>query len=200
MLCPEIMDARLQSSFTAMVVGPTGCGKTELLLSLTANAKRVANPHPIEIDYCYGIWQERFGKLTGVNFHNGMINMEDRYEVGGQNRWLIIDDLADELVGTKKLNKLFTKQSHHLNVSVILVTRNLFQKNLCQMSLNCHYMFLFYNPRDVSTVQTLAKQFSDKSLPKGNKKLHSHLFLDLKQRTDPRARVRAGFAKDEPVR
>ena len=115
---PEIMDTRLKSPFTAMAVGPTGCGKTELLLSLIANAKRVANPHPIEIDYCYGMWQERFGRLTGVNFHKSMIDVEDRYKVGGKNRWLIIDDLADELVGTKELNKLFTKHSYHLNVSV----------------------------------------------------------------------------------
>ena len=80
---PETMDARLQSPFTALMVGPTGCGKTELLLSLIANAKRVANPHPVEIDYCYDIWQERFGELTSVNFHKGMIDVEDRYKAGG---------------------------------------------------------------------------------------------------------------------
>ena len=51
----EMMDARLQSPFTALVVGPTSCGKTELLLSLIANAERVATPRPVEIDYCYGI-------------------------------------------------------------------------------------------------------------------------------------------------
>ena len=80
--------------------------------------------------------------------------MEESNEVGKQNRRLIIDDLADELEGTNELNKLFLKQSHHLNVSVIFVTHNLLQKNSHQVSLNCHYMFLFYNPRDVSIVQT----------------------------------------------
>ena len=80
---PEIMDARLHSPFTALLIVPTGCEKTELLLSLIANAKRVANPHLMEIDYCYGIWQERFGELMGVNFHKDMIDIEDRYEVEG---------------------------------------------------------------------------------------------------------------------
>ena len=170
---------------------------------LIANTKRVANPHPAEINYCYVIWQERFGELTGVNFHKGVIDVEDRHEAKRQNRWLIIDDLADELVGMNELNKLFAKKSHHLNVSLILVTHNLFQKSLRQVPLNCHCMFLFYNPQDVSTVQTLARQlypcnpgFLTKTYQEATKKPYLHLFLDLKQRTDPRARTRAGFAGD----
>ena len=138
---PETIDTRLQSPFTALVVGPTGSGKTKMLLSCIANAQPKANPPLVEIDYCYGTWQERFGELTCINFHKGMINVEDRYAADGQNRWLIIDDLADELVGTNELSNFFTKQRHHLNLSVIL-----FQKSLRQVSLNCHYMFLFYNP------------------------------------------------------
>ena len=83
---PETMDAQLQSPFTALVVGPTGYGKTELLLSFIANAERVANPRPVEIDYCRGKWQERFGELTGVNINKGMIDVEERYKAGGQNK------------------------------------------------------------------------------------------------------------------
>lgn len=199
----DTLDARLQSPFTALVVGPTGCGKTDLLMSLIENARRVANPPPIGIDYCYGVWQDRFGQMKGVNFHRGMVDVESRYPTGGGNRWLIIDDLADELVGSKELDRLFTKHSHHLNLSVFLVTHNLFQKNLRQVSLNSHYMFLFYNPRDVSTVQSLARQlypnntrFLTKAYEEATSKPFSHLFIDLKQKTDPRARVRAGFAGD----
>ena len=81
-----MMDARLQSPFTALVVGPTGCRKTNLLVSLIENAKWLANPQLVAIDYCYGIWQERFCELMDVNFYKGMIDVEERYEAGGENR------------------------------------------------------------------------------------------------------------------
>ena len=97
--------------FTALVIGPTGCGKMELLTSLIDNANRVANLHPVKIDCCCEIWQERFSQLRGVKFHKDMIDVEERYQLGDGNRWLIIDDLADELVGSHGLNKLFPKQS-----------------------------------------------------------------------------------------
>ena len=75
-------------------------------------------------------------------------------------------------------------------------------------------MFLFYNPRDVSTIQNLARwlylhSFTTltKAYEEVTRKLYLHMFLDLEQRTDPRGKARASFAEDgknmlvlEPVR
>jgi len=126
--------------------------------------------------------------------------VESEFPSDGQNRWLIIDDLMDELGGRKELDALFTKQSHHRNISVFFVAQNLFHKGLRQVSLNSHYMFLFYNPRDVSTVQNLGRQlyphnpnFLLHAYEWATSRAFSHLFLDLTQRADRRVRVRAGF-------
>jgi hypothetical protein len=45
---------------------------------------------------------------------------------------------------------LFTKKSHHRNISVMYIEQNLFHKgkNHRTISLNAHYMVLFKNPRD----------------------------------------------------
>ena len=146
------------------------------------------------------MWQETFNSVSRVTFCKGLTDVEE-FPADGENRWLVIDDLMDELSGRDELNSLFTKQSHHLNISVFFVVQNLFHKGLRQVSLNSHYMFLFYNPRDVSTIQNLGRQlfpanpkFLLKAYEEATGRPYSHLFLDLKQNTDRRARVRAGFA------
>jgi len=55
---------------------------------------------------------------------------------------------------------LFTKGSHHRNVSVVYLAQNLFPKNKFArtMSLNTHNMVLFKNPRDTTEFANLARQ------------------------------------------
>jgi len=47
---------------------------------------------------------------------------------------------------------MFTKISHHRNVSVVYLTQNVFDKNKYArtISLNAHYLVLIKNPRDAS--------------------------------------------------
>ena len=55
---------------------------------------------------------------------------------------------------------LFTKKSHHRNISVMYIVQNLFHrgKHHITISLNAHYMVVFKNPRDVSQIMALAHQ------------------------------------------
>ena len=55
---------------------------------------------------------------------------------------------------------LFTKGSHHRNLSVIYIVQNLFHQGKGNRSiiLNSHYLALFKNPRDKLRILTLAKQ------------------------------------------
>ena len=59
---------------------------------------------------------------------------------------------------------LFTKGSHHRNVSVVFLAQNLFPKNKFArtMSLNAHYIVLFKNPKDTSQFANLARQMYPK--------------------------------------
>jgi len=71
---------------------------------------------------------------------------------------------------------VFTKISHHRNVSVVYLTQNLFNKNKYArtISLYAHYLVLFKNPRDATQFATLAAT----SAPYG------HLLIDMKPDQD----------------
>jgi hypothetical protein len=71
---------------------------------------------------------------------------------------VILDDLMNET--DQRVASLFTKKSHHRNISVMYIVQNLFHrgKHHRTMSLNAHYMVVFKNPRDVSQMMALALQ------------------------------------------
>ena len=50
----------------------------------------------------------------------------------------------------KRIVNLFTRDSHHHNLSVIYIVQNLFHqgKGSRSISLNSYYLVLFKNPRD----------------------------------------------------
>ena len=60
----------------------------------------------------------------------------------------------------KSVSNLFTKGSHHRNLSVLHLVQNVFDKNkhTRTISLNTHYLVIFKNPQDASQITHLAKQ------------------------------------------
>lgn len=197
----EEVDVKLKSPCTVVISGPTGSGKTELLIDLIQNSDKVATPSPSEIVYCYGVWQDKFSRIEDqVRLHNGMIDIENDIPKDGKNRWLIIDDLMGEQSGTKEMNSLYTKFSHHLNISVFFVVQNLFVKENRTLSLNSHYFFIFKNPRDGTAITNLAKQafpgkvkFVQEVYQDATKNPYSYLLMDLRQETDERLRLVGNF-------
>ncbi len=73
---------------------------------------------------------------------------------------VVIDDFMQEL--TKDVSILFSTLSHHLNVTVFLLTQNLFSKNLVfrDISLNATYNFKLKNPRDSSQISHFGCQYA----------------------------------------
>ena len=62
---------------------------------------------------------------------------------------VVLDELMSEAGKLQETNILFTKWSHHRNMTVVYIVQNVFDKGKVQrnMSLNSHYMVLFNNPR-----------------------------------------------------
>jgi hypothetical protein len=60
---------------------------------------------------------------------------------------IILDDLMDET--DQRVASLFTKKSHHRNISVMYIVPNLFHRGKYHrtISLNAHYMVVFKNHR-----------------------------------------------------
>ena len=97
---------------------------------------------------------------------------------------------------------IFTKISHHRNLSVVYLTQNLFYKNkqTRTLSLNSHYIVLFKHARDATQVANLARQmypgkstFMIEALKNATSAPYGYLLIDLKQETDDKLRLRAGI-------
>ena len=72
----------------------------------------------------------------------------------------MLDDLMDEGSGDKNILDLFTKHSHHRNITVIYLCQDMFPmgKYAKSISRNAHYVVAFKNPRDQLGVRNLLLQ------------------------------------------
>jgi hypothetical protein len=188
-------DLMWKHPFTSVVSGPTSCGKTVFIFKLIENMKEMLTPAPTKTVYCYGEYQPLFDNYPRVEFHEGLpdITMFD-----GVPTLLILDDLMGE--DNDAVTKLFTKVSHHRNVSVIYLTQNIFYKSQRTISLNSHYIILFKNPRDAGQVSTLARQmypgnskFVIEAFKDATSTPHSYLLIDLRPEQDEKLRLRANI-------
>jgi GTPase SAR1 family protein len=196
------MDPRWKHPFTSIVSGPTGCGKTVFTFKFISESMHMITPAPEKIIYCYGEYQPVFNEYPNVIFNEGL---PDISQFDGKERTLLIlDDLMTET--TDSVSNIFTKVSHHRNVSVLYLTQNLFYKSKQNrtMSLNAHYIVLFKNPRDAMQVATLARQmypgkgqFLVEAFKDATEKAFGYLLLDLKPDTEEKYRIRTNIFPGE---
>jgi hypothetical protein len=100
---------------------------------------------------------------------------------------IILDDLMDET--DQRVASLFTKKSHHRNISVMYIVQNLFHrgKHHRTISLNAHYMVLFKNQRNVWQIMALAHQiypgrtqFFLEAFARATVRPHGYMVIDMK--------------------
>ena len=119
------MDSRLAHQFTCIVSGPTGSGKSVFTLKLIEHAREIISPPPERILFCYGEHQKILYNYPGVDFHDGLPDLSSFDEK--KRTLLVMDDL---MISTDdRVVDIFTKISHHRNLSVVYLTQNLFYKN-----------------------------------------------------------------------
>ena len=67
----------VRHQLTALVAGPTGCGKTHFVFKLIENVRTMIDSPPHRVIYCYGEYQQLFRKYPRVTFQQGLPNMDD---------------------------------------------------------------------------------------------------------------------------
>jgi hypothetical protein len=162
----------------------------------------MVNPSIDKILWCYGIYQDIFDKYPLIQFHEGLpdLNVFD----GKERTMLVLDDLMSET--DERVTKIFTKISHHRNVSVLYLTQNLFYKgkHTRTISLNAHYLVLFKNVRDSTQLANLARHmfpgkanFMLEAFEDATMVPFGYLLVDLRQETDERCRLRTNIFPGE---
>ena len=101
--------------------------------------------------------------IPNIEFVKGIpkaLEQDAYFSVNKRNNLIVIDDQMIEAGNDNRIVNLFTRESHHRNLSVIYIVQNLFHqgKGNRSISLNSHYLVLFKNLRDKLQVLTLAKQ------------------------------------------
>jgi hypothetical protein len=140
-----------------------------------------------------------------VIFKSGIDSLDDLTDTG-ESRLVILDDVMHE--ADDRVTKLFTKGSHHANMSVMFLVQNLFHggnKEHRTISLNAQYVVVFKNPRDGRQIEHLAMQvypgrvaFLREAFKNATENTpHSYLLLDLKQDTPDSLRVRTNLFPSE---
>lgn len=192
-----------QHPFTCLVAGPSKSGKTQLVLQLVSSINEYAAGNIEKVIYCYSEWQQAFDGYPTIEFHQGLIDYESLCSTIP--KLIIIDDLMEEAVQNRSVVDLFTKGSHHKNLSVFFMTQNLFNKGKYSrtISLNSQYLILFKNPRDQSQIRHLASQmyptnqkFLIEAYNDATKEPHGYLFIDNNQSTENDLRIQSDITKN----
>lgn len=195
----------LETPYTMIISGQTGCGKTHFVQNLVRNQELMHDKPFEKIILAYSIMQPVYLRLQA---EIPTLELTEGFPDEGLddgNTLLILDDLMLELENDKRIATMFTKM-RHLNISTIFIVQNLYHnsKYMRTVTRNAHYLVVFPNPRDMGMVMTLGRQIyplNTKFLPdafaQATKKPFGYLFIDLKPGTDAKFRLREGIFPDE---
>lgn len=199
-----------QHPFTCMIAGATMSGKTVFVSRFLQNLDSMVDTKISEIIWFHGASQPLHEELKStlkvpIRFVKGLEDIEDiAPEASPPPRLIVLDDLMREATGS--VMDVFSKGSHHSNISVIFLTQNLFHKGKYtrDISLNSHYIVVFKNPREKSQIFSFARQifpenprFIQEAYADATQNPHSYLLFDLKQTTPEAFRFRTSIFPGE---
>lgn len=199
-----------RSPSSILLVGPSSCGKSWLVDKILEEKATLFKECPPNVHYCYGIWQDQFKNLAkkGIRMHEGIPDTDQLHQWFGKQKGgiLVLDDLMAEGSNDKRVLDLFTKDSHHRNVTVLYLCQDMFPpgKYAKTISRNAHYIVAFKNPRDQLGVRNLALQ----SFPsdwedvlqvyrESTKRPYGYLLFDLHPSSSDDERLKSNILKGE---
>jgi len=132
-----------------------------------------------------------------VHFEKGLLQLNDEVFNRREPTMIVVDDHMSDV--NHLVADIFTKISHHRNISVLHLTQNLFDKNKYArtISLNSYYLVLFKNCRDAEQFAVFVRQmyrtcwkFAVEGYEEAMSMPYGYLLVDLKADQDERCRFR----------
>lgn len=200
----RVYDMRLKTGTTITVAGPSQSGKTSLVEKIVSARDEIFDKEVSDV-YWYCAYKPTT-VINGVTYIVGRPN--DVTQRVAPNCLVIIDDFMHELANSQELTALMTKATHHLPMTLIYITQNIFQKtgDTKTRRLNTNYLILFKNPQDKTQVDYLGRQMFPKdkgflvsAFEEATKHPYSYLLIDSNQQTSDEVRVRTNIVKEAPM-
>ena len=193
-----------------IVAGPSKSGKSTLIFNILRNNQLLFDPKPTRIVYYYSVLNSDFNKYNEiyprVEFIEGLPQSSDDFNER-ENNVIIIDDQMDR-ANDSLLGDIFTKYSHHKNISVFFLTQNIFSnvKGFRTISLNSDYLIAMNMPRDRGQIAALGRQmfpkhpkFLNECYEDETSKPFGHLLIDLTQKTPNELRVQSNILDERII-
>ena len=199
-----------------IVSGPSCSGKTfflKKLLSEKENLRKLFKKPVTRIVWYYKIWQPDYEELQrknpviefyqnvlkeGISKHFPDPHPQDSIGI------VVLDDLMKEGSGDSKVLDIFTKESHHLNITCFMILQNIFFQGKYSVNIkrNATYIILFLNCCNRRSRKNLLLEIFDKKhaakvdmwLQKlGDNRPYSSVLIDYHTLTNGRHRIRANI-------
>ena len=191
--------------FSMIVAGPSGCGKTTFVYDLLTNINK---SEVKRIIWCYAEVNSKPTDVCAIPDIEFYVSIPD-FLFDSENISdciVVLDDLMDESGSDSRISELFTRGSHHRNISVIFISQNIFHKGkrMRDISLNAKYLVIFKNPRDKAQFNHLARQvYTENPTALGTVyknatvRPHTYLLIDLTQNVNDLLRFRSGIFESD---
>lgn len=193
----NVYDARLKTKSTITIAGPSQSGKTTLVEKMVT-MKDVLFNEPFSAVIWFCAYPPK-NKIDGVKYSVGL--PLNKFNDLPPNSLVILDDFMSELSQSNDLTMLMTKAVHHLPLTLIYITQNMFQrgKDVKTRRMNTNYLILFKNPHDRAQLDYIGRQmypndmkflssvFTDVT----TKEPFSYILIDCQQDTPDEIRVRS---------
>ena len=133
------------------LIGMSNCGKSSYIRKMMEQADGVFTEPPSRVIYCYNVFQRLFTEMAdtvpNISFYQGLPDRATIESWASKKKHLMLtfDDLYQEQIQSKAVCDLTIMLSHHLNISCIMTSHNIFMcaKYFKTISTNLHYILLF---------------------------------------------------------
>ena len=120
-------DATLKMGSSMLVVGPTYSGKTWFITRLIDYSKYVFDKLPTRVYWCYGRETKMHDYFVNRNYIM-MKGLPTSFDFAEEGSIIVLDDLFAEGGKSNQVSNLFTRDSHHEGLFIIMTSQNLFHQ------------------------------------------------------------------------